>query len=145
MAKASGQPPPMPGRERRVRCYHCGHRFDISAQAKTSSCPKCSKGLLVEDVIVKSLEAVRKIQTCGSVHVQKKGRIMAQLVEAQGGVFVEGVMDANVISGGLVKIGPKAQWKGDCRAASLAIEGGCVITSGYFVVPDPALAEEPPA
>jgi hypothetical protein len=132
----------MPGRERRVQCYHCRHRFDISAQAKTSSCPKCSKGLLVEDVVVKSLEAVRKIQTCGKVHVQKKGRVIAQLVEAQEGVFVEGVLEANVISGGLVRIGPKAHWKGDCRAPTIAIEGGCVITSGYFVVPDPVLLAE---
>jgi hypothetical protein len=126
---------------RRVQCYHCHHRFDVSAQAKTSSCPKCHKGLMVEDVIVKSLEAVRKIQTCGKVHVQKKGRVIAQLVEAQEGVFVEGVLDANVISGGLVRIGAKATWKGDCRAPSIAIEGGCVITSGYFVVPDPERRE----
>jgi cytoskeletal protein CcmA (bactofilin family) len=98
---------------------------------------------MVEDVIVKSLEAVRKIQTCGKVHVQKKGRVIAQLVEAQEGVFVEGVLDANVISGGLVRIGAKASWKGDCRAPSIAIEGGCVITSGYFVVPDPARVAEP--
>jgi cytoskeletal protein CcmA (bactofilin family) len=90
----------------------------------------------VEDVIVKSLEAVRKIQTCGKVVVQKKGRIIAQMVEAHGGVFVEGVMDANVISGGLVTIGAKAQWKGDCRAPAIVIEGGSVITSGYFVIPD---------
>jgi hypothetical protein len=144
MARSSGQPPPpAQGPQRRVQCYHCQHRFDISAHAKSTSCPKCSKQLLVEDVIVKGLEAVRKIQTCGKVVVQKKGRVIAQLVQANGGVEVEGVLEASVVCGGLVKIGPKAQWKGDCRAARIAIEGGCVINGGYFVVPDPALIDAP--
>jgi cytoskeletal protein CcmA (bactofilin family) len=100
---------------------------------------------MLEDIVVKALEAVRKIQTCGKVIVQKKGRVIAQLVEANGGVEVEGILEADVISCGTVKIGPKATWKGDCRAKAIAIEAGCIITSGYFVVPDPALSNGEPA
>jgi cytoskeletal protein CcmA (bactofilin family) len=122
--------------QRRVQCYHCRHRFDVGAQTHSTSCPRCSKQLHVDDVVIKSLEAVRKIQTCGKVVIEKKGRVIAQLVEANEGVFVEGVLDANVISGGLVKIGAKALWKGDCRAAALCIEAGSTISGGYFVVPD---------
>ena len=80
--------------------------------------------LRLEDVVVKTVEAVRKIQTCGKVVVQKKGRVVAQLVEAQLGVVVEGTMEANVVSGGPVAIGPKAQWKGDCSAPSVSIQDG---------------------
>ena len=137
-----GRAPPSPGSanqgpQRRIACYHCHHAFDIGTSAKTGSCPKCSKRLLLEDVVVKALEAVRRIQTCGRVIVQKKGRVIAQLVEAKEGVFVEpgGVLEANVVSGGLVRIASKAVWKGDCRAPSLAIEDGCVIHGGYFEVP----------
>src|SRR4051812_5285832 len=101
MAKASGPSPP----KRRVQCYHCKHRFEVGAQTKTSSCPKCSKQLLVEDVIVKTIHSVSKIQTCGRLVVEKKGRVIAKFVEAHGGVFVEGTMEANVVSGGLVTIG----------------------------------------
>jgi hypothetical protein len=140
MSKPTGPPSSTPPRpQRRVQCYHCRHRFDIAAQTQSTSCPKCSKQLRVEDVIVKGLEAVRKIQTCGKIVIEKKGRVIAQTVEAHGGVFVEGVLDANVISGGHVKIGSKALWKGDCRAPSIEIEGGCVITSGFFSIPDDAL------
>jgi len=131
MAKPSGP--------RRLQCYHCRHRFDVGAQTHTTSCPKCSKMLLVDDVIINTLQAVRKIQTCGKVVVQKKGRVIAQLIEAHEGVFVEGVLDANVISGGLVKIGAKALWKGDCRALSISIELGSTISGGYFVIPDDEL------
>jgi hypothetical protein len=124
---------------RTIQCYHCRQKFEISRQAKSTSCPKCSRQLRLEDVVVKTVEAVRKIQTCGKVVVQKKGRVIAQMVEAHEGVFVEGTMEANVVSGGPVTIGSKAHWKGDCSAPSLAVEGGCVITSGYFVVPDDKL------
>jgi cytoskeletal protein CcmA (bactofilin family) len=129
MAKAAPNP-------RTVRCYHCGHTFEVSVQAQSTSCPKCSKQLRLEDVVVKTVEAVRKLQTCGRVVVQKKGRVVAQLVEAQMGVLVEGTMEANVISGGPVAIGPKAQWKGDCSAPSVSIQDGSVITKGYFVIPE---------
>jgi hypothetical protein len=125
--------------QRHIQCYHCRHRFEIGWQARTTSCPKCSKQLLVEDVVVKTYEAVRKIQTCGKVVVTKKGRVIAQLVEAHGGVEVEGILEASVISGGTVRIHAKAHWKGDCRAPSLAVELGGIITSGYFVIPDDSL------
>jgi hypothetical protein len=132
MAEAAPNP-------RTIQCYHCRHRFEIARQAQSTSCPKCSRQLRLEDVVVKTLEAVRKIQTCGKVVVQKKGRIIAQSVEAHMGVVVEGTMEANVVSGGLVTIKSKAHWKGDCAAPSVSIEDGCVITSGYFVVPEDRL------
>lgn len=102
----------------------------------TTSCPGCSQRLRVEDVIVKTLEAVRKIQTCGRVVVHAGARVFAQSVEAQEGVEVDGVMEASVISRGPVRIGAKATWKGDCRAPSVRIEAGSTIVSGFFCVPD---------
>lgn len=125
---------------RSITCYHCRHRFEIGARTLSTSCPKCSKQLRVDDIVVKGLEAVRKIQTCGRLVVQKKGRVSAQLVEAHGGVEVEGVMEANVLSGALVTIGAKAHWKGNCNAPSVVIELGAQINAGYFTVPDVSVA-----
>jgi hypothetical protein len=105
----------------------------------TMTCPKCSKPLLVEDVVIKVAHAVRKIQTCGRLVVQKKGRVIAQTVEAHGGVEVEGILEANVVSGGPVRIGAKAQWKGNCTAPSLEVELGGRINKGFFVIPDDPL------
>src|SRR5436853_632396 len=101
---------------RTVTCYHCGRAFDVGGQALTTSCPGCFKRVVVDDIIVKTIESVRRVQTCGRLVVQKTGRVFAQSVEAQAGVQVEGILEANVVSGGLVRIGPKAVWKGDCRA-----------------------------
>jgi cytoskeletal protein CcmA (bactofilin family) len=134
---------------RSITCYHCRHRFEIGAKTLSTSCPKCSKQLRVDDIVVKGLEAVRKIQTCGSLVVQKKGRVNAQLVEAHLGVEVDGVMEANVLSGGPVRIGAKAVWKGNCNAPVLVVELGAQISSGLFSVPDRCVAlpepEVPPA
>jgi hypothetical protein len=121
---------------RTVQCYHCRHRFEVSRQTLTTVCPKCNKPLTVEDVVIKNAHGVRKIQTCGSLTVTKKGRVIAQQVEAHGGVDVEGIMEANVVSGGPVRIGPKASWKGDLSAPSLVVELGGRIERGYFVIPE---------
>ncbi len=124
---------------RNVRCYHCGRPFEVGARAMTTSCPGCFKPVRVNDVVVKALEAVKRIQTCGRVVVHKTGRVFAQLVEAEGGVVVEGLLEANVVSRGPVHIGAKATWKGDCRAPSLHVELGGKIVGGYFVIPDETL------
>jgi Polymer-forming cytoskeletal len=120
---------------RTIHCYHCRHRFEVSPQTLTATCPKCAKHLQLEDVVVKVTYSVRKIQTCGRLLVQKKGRVIAQSVEAHGGVEVEGALEANVLSGGPVRIRSKAQWKGDCAAPSLEVELGGQIDKGYFVIP----------
>lgn len=130
MAKAQAQ--------RGVRCYHCRHRFSVGAKTQSTVCPSCNKSLVVEDVVVTTLKAIRKVQTCGKVVVQKKGHIIASLVDAGEGVEVVGVMEASVVSGGPVRIGKTARWKGDCRAPALAAELGCVITSGFFEIQEPA-------
>ena len=129
----------MSAQGRTIQCYHCRHRFGVGTKTMTTSCPACSKALMVDDLIIKSVEAVRKLQTCGRLVVRKNGRVIAGYVEAHQGVDVEGVMEANVLSGGPVRIRAKAQWKGNCNAPSVAIEDGCRIAGGRFVVPDNSL------
>lgn len=122
-----------------VLCYHCGRQLEVAARALTTSCPGCFKALQVADVVVKTMQAVRKIQTCGRLVVEKTGRVFAQSVEAQEGVEVDGILEASVVSRGPVRIGPKATWKGDCRAPSLRVDLGSTIVGGKFVVPDATL------
>jgi len=144
--------PPTPGAnapKRTIMCYHCRHRFEVPVRAMSTSCPKCYKGLVIEDVVIKTAHAVRKVQTCGKVLVEAKGRLIATSVEAAQGVEVLGVLEGSVTSGGPVRIGPSAQWKGDLKAPSLRVELGARITRGYFVIPDDSLTPkdepEPPA
>jgi DNA-directed RNA polymerase subunit RPC12/RpoP len=128
--------------QRTVQCYLCGKRFEISAIAATVSCPGCFKPLLVEDVVVKGYQAVKKIQTCGRITVQKRGRVVAELVEAHEGVEMLGIMHANVVSGRPVRIGPRAEWKGDLRCPAVQIDPSANILGGYFVIPDRTLGLE---
>jgi len=100
----------------------------------TTSCPKCARGLNVEDIVIKVAYAVRKIQTCGKLVVEKKGRVSAHSIEAHGGIDVEGTLEANVVSRGHVRIGPKATWKGDLAAPTLLVELGGQIARGYFAI-----------
>lgn len=101
----------------------------------STSCPKCNKPVIVQDVIVKGLKTTQKIQTCGRVIIKPRGRVIAGLVEAQQGVEVLGILNGNVISDGPVVIGPKARWKGDCRAPTLEVKLGARIESGFFEIP----------
>jgi cytoskeletal protein CcmA (bactofilin family) len=90
---------------------------------------------MVEDVVVKTAHAVRKLQTCGKVVVQRRGRVIADLVVGQEGIEVIGVLEAKVARGGPVKITSKALWRGDCHASAISVEEGAKVTSGQFVVP----------
>lgn len=124
---------------RLVQCYHCRQRFEVSVIAESTTCPGCNQRVIVGDVIVDTLRPVRAVQTCGKIVVKEKARVNAQIVEAHEGLEVFGGLAGNVLSGGPVIIGPKAQWAGDCRAPSLEIHQGARIESGTFVVPDDSL------
>ena len=128
-----------------VRCYHCHHLFEVGSKASSTACPACSQRLVVEDVVISRLTPVQRVQTCGRVVVRRKGSVIADLVQAQGGLEVLGSLDARVESEGPVIIGPAARWKGDCRAPSLTVEDGARIESGSFAVSGQAGLEPPRA
>ena len=124
---------------RSVQCYHCRRRFEVGVRAVTVSCPGCHKRLVIEDLVIKNAQAYTKLQTCGRVVVQRRGHVIASLVEAHAGIEVLGVLEANAITGGGVRIGPKATWKGDLAARTLRVEAGARIVGGRFAVPDDPL------
>ncbi len=119
---------------RAIRCYHCRESFEVSARAMTVGCPKCGKQLLVDDIVVKTTQQVRKLQTCGRIIVQPKGRVVADLVEAHEGIECRGLVRTKGYLGGPVLIGAKATWRGDCAAPTLSVEAGAKIEDGLFAV-----------
>jgi cytoskeletal protein CcmA (bactofilin family) len=123
---------------RTVQCYHCRRTFDVGARAMTITCPKCFKRVQVQDVIVNQAQGLTKLQTCGRIVIEKKGRVVADLVEAHEGIEVKGVIRAAVLSGGPVVLHPKSTWRGDCRAPALHIEPGAVIERGFFTIANEA-------
>lgn len=124
--------------QRPVRCYHCQHDFSISAHARSAACPKCYRGLCLDDLIVKTsapqVGTPGKLQTCGQIVVEKKARYVGKAVQAVEGVEIQGQLEAEVVSQGPVVIGAGATHKGDLTAATLVVEPGAVIKGGFFRV-----------
>lgn len=121
---------------RSVQCYHCAHRFAVGAKAISLPCPACHRHLHVDDVTVRNAHGVTRVQTCGRVLVERRGRLIARLIQAHEGLVVHGVLDGNVISGGPVVLASSARWKGDCRAPRLVVEPGAEIHGGWFCIGD---------
>lgn len=135
--------------QRQVRCYYCGNQLQVGDRALTTMCPHCYRGLRVDDVILKGRESFASVQTCGMVIIHRKARVLANVVQASMGVQVEGVLRGDVISGAPVIIGPRAVWKGGCRAPSLHIHEGATVGGGWFEITpdvrfgDPSLIDKP--
>lgn len=115
-------------------CYRCGERFDVGVRAVTVRCPKCCQGLQLQDVIVLKGFNGSKAQTCGTVQVRRKARLVASTVEAGAGVQVLGSLAGNVTTAGPMHIGPYGRFKGDCKAAALIVDYGARIDGGYFEI-----------
>lgn len=124
MAKQKGLRP--------VRCYHCGRSFEVPAKAMTCSCPGCFKGVQLESIVVKNMEQMSRLETCGSITVRKRGLVQADRIIAADGIEVEGIVHANARSGRRVTLHAGAQWKGDLTAPSLEIREGASILGGFF-------------
>lgn len=119
---------------RTVQCYHCRKAFDVPARAMSISCPWCYQRVTLDDMVIKDTCWTSKVQTCGRVHVKKKGVLVASLVEACEGIYVEGVVDGNIVCHGPVHVGPKARIKGTLKAPSIQVEPGGEIDGGFLQI-----------
>lgn len=117
---------------RRVRCYHCAAAVDVPERAMSLNCPRCSKWLKVEDIVVRSVHHATRVETCGRVFVDKKGWMMAGIVIAGDGIEVLGTLTAREVRTGIVLIGAKGKFKGDLTAGKIHVEPGGVIEGGVF-------------
>jgi hypothetical protein len=130
---------------RDIRCYLCGHRFEVSTRTMSVPCPKCNKALKVEDVEIKSYLPVNDVQTCGRITVAKNGRVVAKIVRSGQGIECEGTLEASIETDAELTLGPKATWKGkSLYSLSLEIADGAKL-QGYVKVPHvrPERPDEP--
>ncbi|MEM6459852.1 MAG: polymer-forming cytoskeletal protein [Planctomycetota bacterium] len=122
-----------------VRCYHCGHRFEVGGRAQSTSCPGCNKAVMVADqVIDKQRGPIRELKTCGKIVVKKRGRLICHHVVAHDGLTCDGILDARTVeSGTLVTLGKKSNFKGDLAAPAIDIAEGAVIQPSRFAIGPP--------
>lgn len=126
---------------RLVQCYHCRHRFEVGGRAQSTSCPGCNKPLIVEDLVIDKLKAgLIELRTCGSITVKKKGRIMADRIEAHGGIVCHGIIEAKqVVSGQTVVLAKSATYRGDLEAPAVEMAAGAKVKPSVFAVPSDPL------
>lgn len=121
--------------KRAIRCYFCGHGFEVSTRTMSVPCPKCNKALKVEDVNIKTYLPVNDLQTCGRIIVAKNGRVVAKVIQAGDGIECEGTLEGAITTPGELTMGPKASWKGkSLHSKSLRVEDGAKL-HGYVKVP----------
>jgi hypothetical protein len=98
--------------------------------------------LKIENVEVKSYVPVNDLQTCGSIHVAKTGRVVARIIQSGEGINCEGTLEGMVHTDGPMALGAKATWKGaELCTKSLHIEDGAKIL-GHLIVPWTRPADE---
>ena len=126
---------------RLVQCYHCRHRFEVSGRAQSTSCPGCNKALMVGDEHITKLRGpLKELRTCGRITVSKRGRLIAETIEAHDGIDCQGIIDAKtVLSGKTVTLGPKCDYHGDLTAPSVEMHKGAKVKPSQFAVPDDPL------
>ncbi|NUQ68074.1 MAG: polymer-forming cytoskeletal protein [Phycisphaerales bacterium] len=122
--------------QRIAECYHCGHRIAMSMAARSVTCPRCYRGLVLDDLIVRDSVSGAKLITCGRVVVERKGRAVTRHINARDGVEIEGEVEAQVSSGGVVHVGSRGCVRGDIAAASLVADTGAVI-DGFCRIGNP--------
>jgi len=122
---------------REIRCYLCGHPFEVSAKALSTTCPGCHKAIKVEDMVVKSYVPVNDLQTCGKIRVTRRGRVAARSVQTGAGLLLEGTVEGSVVSDGSIKLGPKSNWKGKAlKGRTLLVSEGAVLDGFVQVGPE---------
>lgn len=120
---------------RSIRCYFCGHTFEVSTRTMSVPCPKCNKALKVEDITVKSYLPVNDLQTCGRITIAKNGRVVAKVIRSGDGIDCEGTLEGALETDGPIILGDKASWKGkSLMCKSIAIAEGAKLV-GYMKIP----------
>lgn len=112
----------------------------MSGRAQSTSCPGCHRAVRVADEVLgtgKRRGPIRELRTCGRVVVGKRARLICEHVEAHGGVDCLGVVDAkDVVAGGEgLRLGPKAEFKGELHAPAVRMEPGAKVSASWFAVP----------
>jgi hypothetical protein len=140
-------PRPQPLPEKTIRCYHCGHASTLSAAARSTTCPACYRGLVLDDLVIGGRHLCAKVHTCGRVVVGPRGCLIGTVIHAQAGLEVSGRLVGSVVTSGPVVIRRGADWEGDLSAPSVTIERGAHVrgrfATGVLVVPDARPAKAP--
>ena len=127
---------------KRVWCTHCGKPSEVARRAMSVFCAHCHQRLLLEDLVIKSYQALKSYATCGEVVVEKNGRVIASIQSTS--LTVKGAVKGKVEIRGPVEIASTGSLVGDVAAPSLVVRRGAQVT-GYCEIRPLPNVDAPPS
>lgn len=108
---------------RKVCCFSCQHRQEVSSSAQSSLCPSCGSYIDLRDLKI-SGPFGRSIQTQGEIHVTSKGDLNSAKA-ACGSAILEGKLRGVLVCNGVVRVKAHGKILGGIEAHELLIEKRC--------------------
>jgi cytoskeletal protein CcmA (bactofilin family) len=108
---------------RKVRCFSCNHRQEVSSSAQSSLCPSCGSYIDLRDLKIAGPFG-RSIQTQGEIHVTSKGELTSARA-ACGTAILEGKLRGTLVCNGQVRVKTHGKILGGIEAHELLIEKKC--------------------
>ena len=105
-----------------VHCLYCDKELIVSARAFSVNCPGCNQRLNVENLNISSHYAAKIIETCGSILVEAKGELNAQVRALN--LHLDGKQRGNVIAEEKVFLAESSSIQGDITAKTLEVQPG---------------------
>lgn len=108
---------------RKVKCFSCGHKQEVSSAAQSSLCPSCGSYIDLRDMKI-SGPFGRSIQTQGEIHVTSKGELTSAKA-ACGSAIVEGKLRGTIVCTGVVRLRAQGKQLGGIDTHDLLVEKKC--------------------
>ncbi len=108
---------------RKVRCFSCDHRQEVSTSAQSSLCPSCGSYIDLRDLKIAGPFG-RSIQTQGEIHVTSKGELTSARA-ACGTAILEGKLRGTLVCNGVVRVKTHGKILGGIETHELLIEKKC--------------------
>lgn len=108
---------------RKVRCFSCGHKQEVSTSAQSSLCPSCGSYIDLRDLKIAGPFG-RSLQTQGEIYITSKGDVTSAKV-ACGSAIIEGKLRGTLICTGTVHIKAHGKILGAIETHELIVDKKC--------------------
>ncbi len=108
---------------RKICCFSCGHRQEVSSAAQSSLCPSCGSYIDLRDLKISGSYG-RSIQTQGEIHLTSKGELTSAKA-ACGSAIIEGKLRGSLVCNGEVRLRAQGKVMGGIEAHELVVEKKC--------------------
>jgi len=108
---------------RKIRCFSCEHKQEVSSAAQSSLCPSCGSYIDLRDLKI-SGPFGRSIQTQGEIYLTSKGELTSAKA-ACGSAIIEGKLRGSLVCNGKVLLRAHGKVMGGIEAYELVVEKKC--------------------